>query len=154
MTRNGGKSWADASRGLPRMEITRVAASRHDQKVVYASLNAARRDHFDPYVYRSQDYGKTWRSISANLPAEPVYVVAEDPHHANVLYVGTQLGVYVSLDTGATWISLCTKLPPVPVFDLAVHPRDHELVIATHGRSMFVLDVSKIQSAAKGRKQR
>jgi photosystem II stability/assembly factor-like uncharacterized protein len=154
VTRNGGKSWADASRGLPRMEITRVAASRHDQKVVYASLNAARRDHFDPYVYRSQDYGKTWRSISANLPAEPVYVVAEDPHHANVLYVGTQLGVYVSLDTGATWISLCTKLPPVPVFDLAVHPRDHELVIATHGRSMFVLDVSKIQSAAKGRKQR
>jgi hypothetical protein len=60
----------------------------------------------------------------------------------------------VSLDTGRTWISLCTKLPPVPVFDLAVHPRDHELVIATHGRSMFVLDVSKIQAAAKDRKRR
>ena len=152
VTRNDGKSWAAASAGLPRKRITRVVASRHDQKVVYVSLSGAGSDEFGAYVYRSRDYGKTWRSISANLPAEPVYVVAEDPHHAHVLYAGTQLGVYVSLDTGGTWISLCTKLPPVPVFDLAVHPRDHELVIATHGRSVFVLDVSKIQSAAKDRK--
>jgi len=154
VTRNNGKSWVAASTGLPRKRITRVVASRHDEKVVYASLSGADSDEFGAYVYRSLDYGKTWRSISANLPAEPVYVVAEDSHHAHVLYVGTQLGAYVSLDTGRTWISLCTKLPPVPVFDLAVHPRDHELVIATHGRSVFVLDVSKIQSAAEDRKRR
>ncbi len=152
VTRNHGKSWTAASAGLPRKKITRIVASRHDEKVAYASLSGAERDEFGAYVYRSQDYGKTWRSISANLPAEPVYVIAEDPHHASVLYAGTMLGVYVSLDTGGTWISLCTKLPAVPVFDLAVHPRDHELVIATHGRSVFVLDVSKIQSAAAKRK--
>ena len=153
MTRDDGEKWVPASAGLAKKRITRVVASRHKESVAYATLSGAGRDEFGAHVYRTRDYGKTWHSIGDKLPAESVYVVAEDPVHADVLYVGTLLGVYVTIDAGVTWISLCHKLPPVPVFDMAVHSRDHELVIGTHGRSIFVLNVEKIQAAAaKGRR--
>ena len=154
VTRDDGENWVPASTGLPKKTITRVVASRHEESVAYATLSGAGRDEFGAYVYRSSDYGKTWHSIGEKLPAESVYSVVEDPVRASVLYVGTLLGVYVTIDAGVTWHSLCNQLPPVPVFDLAVHPRDHELVAATHGRSIFVVDVEKIQVAAakKGRR--
>ena len=153
LTLDDGRSWKSISNGLPKKTITRVVASKHAKAVAYATLSGHGGDEFAPYVYRTRDFGKTWESISKGLPTESVYVIAEDPQHASVLYLGTLLGVYVSLDDGATWHSLCTGLPAIPVFDLAVHPRDHELVIATHGRSCFVMDVKAIQAAAAERRR-
>ena len=149
LTRDDGKTWAKASTGLPKKTITRIIASRHAEATAYVCLSGAGRDEFDAHVFRTRDFGKTWKSIGTALPDEPVYAIAEDPVRAGILYVGTMLGVFVTIDAGATWVSLCHGLPPVPVFDLAVHPRDHELVAGTHGRSVFVLDVEKIQAAAQ-----
>ncbi len=112
---------------------------------MFVTLNAMGVDVFSPLVYRSDDQGETWRSIARGLPLEPVQVIREDPHAKNLLYLGTDLGVYVSTDGGAHWQSLCNNLPTTAVHDLFVHPRDHELVAGTHGRSVFVLDVSTIR---------
>ena len=153
MTRDGGGKWEPVSKGLPRKIITRVLASRHAKGVAYTTLSGDGRDEFGAYVYRTDDYGKTWRSIAKGLPAESVYTVVEDPKYADVAYVGTMLGVYVTIDGGRSWASLCEGFPAVPVFDLAVHPRELELVAATHGRSVFVLDLARVHAAADGRRR-
>ncbi len=114
-------------------------------------MTGYREDDFSTYVYRSEDFGKSWVSIAANLPAESVNVIGEDPTDADILYVGTDLGCYVSIDGGGRWHSLCNHLPTTPVHDLFVHPRESELVIGTHGRSVFVLDVTKIRERARDR---
>ena len=146
VTRTDGAQWTDVSAGLPRKWVTRVVASQHDVDTVYVSMTGYREDDFTAYLYRSTDFGATWTPISNNLPAESINVVREDPKRRDVLYVGTDAGVYVSLDRGATWLSLCADLPTTPVVDLVVHPRDDEIVIATHGRSLFLLDVRPVQA--------
>jgi photosystem II stability/assembly factor-like uncharacterized protein len=108
-------------------------------------------DDFAPYVFRSDDQGTTWKSISAGLPLEPIQVIREDPRVEDLLYLGSDLGVYVSTNGGTSWQSLCNNLPTTSVYDLFVHPRDNELVVGTHGRSVFVLDVSTIQSNSSQR---
>jgi len=85
------------------------------------------------------------------LPLESINVIREDPHVRDLLYLGTSLGVYVSVDGGLSWQSLCNNLPTVSVHDLVVHPRDNELVIGTHGRSVYIMDVSTIQSSIRSR---
>jgi photosystem II stability/assembly factor-like uncharacterized protein len=146
VTRNDGGRWADVSAGLPRKWVTRVVASRYDAGTVYASMTGGREDDFTAYLYRSTDFGATWTAISSNLPAESVNVVVEDPKRPDLLYVGTDAGVYVSFDRGAAWLSLCADLPTTPVMDLIVHPRADEIVIATHGRSLFLLDARPLQA--------
>jgi len=148
VTRDGGQAWTRITTGLPPKWVSRVTASRHDEATVYVSLTGFREDDFSTYLFVSNDYGRTWRSIAANLPAESVNVVAEDPTQPGVLYIGTDLGVYASIDAGRSWNSLCHRLPTAAVHDLVVHPRDNELVIGTHGLSVFVLDVRPIQAAA------
>lgn len=148
VTRDGGQTWTRITTGLPPKWVSRVTASRHDEATVYVSLTGFREDDFSSYLFVSNDYGRTWRSIAANLPAESVNVVAEDPTQTGVLYIGTDLGVYASIDAGRSWHSLCHRLPTAAVHDLVVHPRDNELVIGTHGLSVFVLDVRPIQAAA------
>jgi photosystem II stability/assembly factor-like uncharacterized protein len=93
----------------------------------------------------SDDFGATWRSISGNMPAEGINVIREDPRDKNILYAGTELGVYVTTDRGKTWHSLCNNLPTTPVHDMVIHPRELELVIGTHGRSCFVLDIKSVR---------
>ena len=144
MTKNDGETWEPINEGLPRYNYTRVTASSHAVGTVFVTLSGMGNDDFAPYVFRSDDQGVSWRSISAELPLEPVHVIREDPHVKDLLYLGTDLGVYVSLDGGTHWQSLCNNLPTVSVHDLFVHPRDRLLVIGTHGRSVFVLDVSSI----------
>jgi photosystem II stability/assembly factor-like uncharacterized protein len=148
VTRDGGKTWTPIVRGLPSKWVSRVTASGHEAGTVYAALTGFREDDFRAYLFKSTDYGRTWTSIAGNLPDEPVNVVKEDPKKAGILYIGTDLGVYVTLDGGATWVSLCNSLPTAAVYDLVVHPRADELVIGTHGRSIFVLDVSPIRNRA------
>jgi photosystem II stability/assembly factor-like uncharacterized protein len=146
LTRNDGAEWTRVNAGLPAKWVSRVIASQHELGTVYAAFTGFREDDFEAYLYASPDFGSTWTSIRGNLPSESINVIREDPTDAEILYVGTDLGVYVSLDAGESWQSLCTNLPTTPVHDLVVHPRDSELVIGTHGRSVWVLDVGPIRS--------
>lgn len=142
MTPNDGVTWTEIGAALPGKWISRVEASRHDEGTVYAALTGYREDDFRTYLYKSADSGKTWVSIAAGLPDEQFNVIREDPKHKDVLYAGSdQGGVYVSKNGGLSWISLCADLPTAAVHDIAVQPRDRELVIATHGRSIFKLDL-------------
>ena len=154
-TRDGGTTWTDLSTGLARDRwVTRVVASAHDEGTVYAAQSGYRNDDFAAYLFRSTDFGKTWQSLAAGLPAEPVNTVREDPKARHLLYVGTDSGAFVSLDAGKTWIVLTGGLPRVAVHDLLVHPREGDLVLATHGRSVFVADAAplrKLTEAAMAR---
>jgi len=145
-THNDGVTWENIGAGLPRHWVSRVIASKYDKATVYAALTGCRQDDSRCYLYRSRDYGKTWTSIQGNLPDESVNVVREDPKNENILYVGTDLGIYASIDKGNNWYSLCCNLPTTPVHDLIVHPRDNELVIGTHGRGAFIMDVEPLQT--------
>ena len=142
VTRNSGANWTEITAGLPyNKHVSRIVASAHDPAVVYLTLNGRRDDDFAAYIYKSADYGKTWKSIQNNLPGAPVNVVREDPMAAHVLYAGTELGPFVSTDGGASWNYLGSGLPKAPlVWDLKVHPRDNAVVIATYGRGIWVID--------------
>ncbi|MFQ6037080.1 MAG: WD40/YVTN/BNR-like repeat-containing protein, partial [Candidatus Aminicenantales bacterium] len=146
VTQNDGTTWEEIGRELPQKWVSRVVASAHSMETVYVTLTGYREDDFQTYVYASDDLGKTWKSIAANLPAEQVNVLREDPAHQGMLYLGTdQGGVYVSRDGGASWVSLCADLPTTPVHDIAIQSREREMVIATHGRSLFKIDLIPIQ---------
>jgi photosystem II stability/assembly factor-like uncharacterized protein len=145
-TLDGGQEWVRIGDGLPRKWVSRVVASRHREGTVYLSQTGFREDDFRSYLFRSDDYGESWESIVGALPDESVNVMQEDPTLQGVLYVGTDLGVYVSGDRGRTWHSLSARLPTTPVHDLDIHPREGELVIGTHGRSAFVLDLAPVRA--------
>jgi photosystem II stability/assembly factor-like uncharacterized protein len=146
VTRDGGHSWTRITNGLPpNFWVSRVEASRHQEGRVYLSLNGYRWDHFEPMVYVSDNYGATWQKLGANLPKEAVNVVREDPVNPDLLYVGTDHGIYASTDRGTTFMGLYAGLPAVAVHDLIVHPRDNELVVGTHGRSLYLADVAPLQ---------
>lgn len=145
VTKDDGNSWKLVNSGLPEKWVSRVIASQHDAATVYVSLTGYREDDFSNYLYVSDDFGATWRSISGNMPAEGINVIREDPRDKNILYAGTELGVYVTTDRGKTWHSLCNNLPTTPVHDMVIHPRELELVIGTHGRSCFVLDIKSVR---------
>ena len=152
LTRNDGGTWEDLSgrfAGVPPFtHVSRVEPSFTDSATVYVSFDNHRDNDFTPYVFVSNDFGKTFRSITDGLRTErpnSVYVVREDPVNPSLIYAGTELGVYASLDKGTTWFMLDGNLPTVPVYDLQVHPRDHELIAGTHGRSVQILDVAPLQ---------
>jgi photosystem II stability/assembly factor-like uncharacterized protein len=146
VTRDGGLDWTDLSPGLASGRwVTRVVASSFDEGTVYVTQSGYRDDEFAPYVFRSTDYGKTWQSLAAGLPPEPVNVIREDPKHKDLLYVGTDMGVFASLDAGQTWLAMAGGLPHVPVHDLAVQPREGDLVLATHGRSVYVAEAAPLR---------
>ena len=148
VTQDDGQTWNDIGYNLKK-PITRICISPNNTERVYVSHSGAGEDDYSPYVYRSNDLGKTWKSISDGLPDEPINVIYEDPRVSSLLYVGTDMGVYASTDGGESWQSLCSNLPTTSVYDLFVHPRDNELVIGTHGRSCYMVDATSIQNAAK-----
>ncbi len=146
LTRDAGCTWHEIGKRLPPgLWCSRVEASGHWEGTVYVSLNGYRNDDFRAYLFRSRDYGQSWESIRANLPDEAVNVIREDPYNPHVLYVGTDLGVFVSLDDARNWQVLSTGIPISPAHDLVIHPRDRELVVGTHGRSIYVMNVMPIQ---------
>jgi hypothetical protein len=149
VTRNGGVTWKDITKGLPyNKHVSRLVASCYDEAAVYLTLNGRRDDDFADYLYKSTDFGETWSDISGNIPGGPVNVIREDPKKKDILYAGTDLGVYVTLDAGRTWNVLGGNLPTCLVWDLIIHPRDNTLVIATNGRGMYAIsDVSLIQES-------
>ncbi len=146
VTKDGGGTWTKISVDLPQdLWVSRVIASRYDTATVFVTLNGYRWDDFNSYIYRSTNYGKTWDKIGDNLPEESVNVIREDPVNQNILYVGTDHGLYVSLDKGNSFMGLFKGMPAVPVHDLVIQPRDKKIVVGTHGRSLYVGDVSYIE---------
>ena len=149
-SRDGGESWANVVQNVPGVPkntyISRVEASHYDPKVAYASFDGHRADNRSPYLFMTTDEGKTWTSIKGNLPANsPVYVVREDRVNPNLLFAGTEFGVFASLDRGRNWVQLKGGLPTVAVYDALIHPRDNELVLGTHGQSIWIMDIAPLQ---------
>lgn len=146
VTSDDGSNWKNVGKKLPnKLWVSRVIASVHDKNTLWLTLNNYRSDDIQSYAFLSNNFGKSWTSIVNNLPNEAVNVIKEDPKTKDLVYVGTDKGVYFSTDAGIKWQALGNDFPTVPVHDLIVHPRDNELVVATHGRSMWVTDVSVIQ---------
>lgn len=146
LSRDGGFSWSNITSNLPGdLWVSRVQASAHQKSRVYVALNGYRWDDFTPYLYVSEDYGSTWQRIGTDLPLEPVNVIREDPEHPELLYVGTDHGLYISLDKGKHFMLLDNNLPAVAVHDLAIQNTAKELVVGTHGRSIYVGRIKELQ---------
>ncbi|HEX6063620.1 MAG TPA: hypothetical protein VFZ04_05325, partial [Longimicrobiales bacterium] len=148
-----GRTWNDLTARFSRLVpantyVSRIEPSRADANRFYVTFDNHRRGDFTPYVFATDDGGRTFRSIASNLPRggpDFVHVIREDPVNPNLLYVGTDVGVYMTHDRGASWQKFMTGLPTTPVHDLLVHPRDRELIAGTHGRSIWVVDVAPLQ---------
>ena len=151
VSKDGGNSFTMISQKLPKgLYVSRVIASKYNVARVYVTLNGYRNDHFNAYVYQSDDYGTTWKQIMKDLPSEPVNVIKEDAVAEQVLYVGTDGGLYVSLDGGNSSMAWTKGLPAsVPVHDLEIHPRDHEIILGTHGRSLYVGKLDALRKQLK-----
>ena len=149
VTQNGGNSWEllnpTGNNKSAELWVSRVVASQHKKERAYVTLNGYRWDDFTPYVYMSNDYGKTWKNIANNIPASPVNVIIEDPSNENILFVGTDNGVYVSFDQGATWEAFSEGLPKVAVHDLKIQAKAKHLLVGTHGRSIYKADIGHLQ---------
>ena len=144
VTRDGGKTWTNVSESLPDIRVNSIDISDFDSQTVYIALSPTNADR-NPYLFCSNDYGKTWKSINGNLPVEKTRCIIEDPVKKGLLFAGTELGVYVSLDDGEKWHSLNTGLPAVSVDDLLVHRRANELVIGTYGRGIYKMDITPLR---------
>ncbi len=149
MTKDGGVTWEAIPTPAPERWVTRIIASKHDAATVYCTQNGYRQDEWTPYVWKSTDFGKTWTSIAANLPFEPVNTIREDPTDPKRLYVGTDMGVYVSIDGGASWMVYGGGLPHAPVHDLVIQEQAKDMVIATHSRSVWVIDLEPLDEATE-----
>ena len=146
VSRDAGHTWTRISDGLPQdLWVSRVEASSHHKERVYVTLNGYRWDNFEAHVYASDDYGQTWQRIGTDLPQEPVNVILEDPANEDILYAGTDHGLYVSLDRGQAFMAMGGGLPNAPVHDLKIQARDKDLVVGTHGRSIYIADIAQIQ---------
>ncbi len=145
ITKDDGKNWTkcnDKITGNPGYWVSRVAASPNNPGTAYVSYTGYRRDDFRPFLYKTTDYGETWTSIAANLPDEPINVIREHHKNPDLLFVGTEFAVYVSIDGGKTWNKMKNNMPTQPVQDLKIHPRENDIILATHGRGIYIADIS------------
>ncbi len=144
VTTDGGKNWTkiESFPGVPdRTYVNQIVASRHDKNVFYATFNHHRYGDFKPYLFKSVDGGRTWSSISNNLPERgSTYCIVEDPISKNLLFVGTEFGVYCSINGGNRWVQMKGGLPTVAVRDIEIQERESDLVLATFGRGFYILD--------------
>ena len=146
VTRDGGKTWSNVFTNVagvkPAAWLPTIDASSHDVGTAYVAVDHHQDDDYSPMAYMTTDFGKTWKPIMGDLPASAgwVHVVREDPRNRNMLYLGAEMGAWVSWDRGAHWSSMRGDLPVVQVRDIQVHPRDNDILLATHGRGLFILD--------------
>ena len=146
MSRDGGKTWSNVYSHLPGSPkggyISRIEPSYKEEGTVYVTIDNHRGSDFAVYIYKTSNFGDSWTRISNGIPPEAgtVHVIREDPAAPNLLFAGTEFGLYVSFNRGQSWEKMKNGLPPTPVFDLQIHPRDHDLILATHGRSLLVMD--------------
>ncbi len=156
VSRDGGATFTEVGKAMPGLPanhqywISRIDASHFDAGTAYVSVDGHRSDDLKPYLFATRDYGKTWTSIASNLPVwGNIQVVREDPKNKDLLYVGTEFGLYVSLDGGKQWQRFMNNLPTARVDDILVHPRDNDLIVATHARGIWITDnISPLQQMA------
>jgi photosystem II stability/assembly factor-like uncharacterized protein len=144
VTRDGGKTWDSVEKNLKGVPantwVPEIRASKHDPASAFVVLDNHRRSDFAPYVYRTDDWGKTWKSLVTPDLRGYALAIEQDPVDPDLLFLGTEFGLWASVDAGGRWMRWKHGLPTVSVMDLAIHPREHDLVIATHGRGLYVLD--------------
>ncbi len=145
LSRDGGKNWENVTPPKNLMpewiQINSIEASPHDAATAYVAATMYKWDDFRPYLYKTNDYGKTWKKITDGIPQNAfTRVIRQDPIKRSLLYAGTETGLYFSFDDGANWQSMQFNLPVVPITDLAVHKREKDLIAATQGRSFWVFD--------------
>lgn len=170
LTKDGGYTWQQLNQTAPKeisskkskvktidsrlqtqnLWVSRVIASSHKEGRVYATLNGYRFDNFSPFVYISEDYGASWKKLGNDLPFEPVNVIREDPKNENIIYVGTDGGLYVSFDAGNSFMMWTKGLPKsVPIHDIVIQERENEIVLGTHGRSIYIAKLDEVQKKAE-----
>ncbi|MCB9235816.1 MAG: glycosyl hydrolase [Bacteroidia bacterium] len=148
VTPDGGLNWLNVSAGLPaNLWVSKVFASPHQEKTAFVSLTGYRNDNFATYLYKTTDLGKTWQSIKGNLPEDGVNCIIQDPVNPELLFCGQDHALFASLDGGKSW-EIVTQLPNVAMYDLVIQARAKELVVGSHGRSVFVLDIEPLQKVA------
>ncbi|MEP7383623.1 MAG: hypothetical protein ABI910_18200, partial [Gemmatimonadota bacterium] len=145
LSRNGGQTWQDITSRLPGFPpgdafVSKIVPSRFDAGTVYIAVDNHRLNDYETYMWVSTDFGATFRSTSGNLRGENVRTLTEDLKNRDVLYIGTETGIFLSLDRGGSWRRLRANLPTVRVDELTIHPRDNALLVATHGRALWILD--------------
>ncbi|HXM37897.1 MAG TPA: hypothetical protein VN908_04460 [Gemmatimonadales bacterium] len=152
LTKNDGGSWENLTGRVagvpPGTYVSRIEPSRFDTATFYITFDNHRNGDYTPYVFVTTDFGKTFRSIVNNLPkggADYVHVIREDVVNKNLLFVGTDVGLYASFDRGGSWQKFMSGFPTVPVHDLRVHPRERELIAATHGRAIWIVDIAPLE---------
>ena len=141
ISKDGGKTWDNITPpDLPEWSlISIIEASPHDPATAYVAATRYKLDDYQPYLFKTSDYGQSWQKISDSFPNDEITrVIREDPTRQGLLYVGTETGLYISLDDGINWQRMEQNLPVVPIYDLVV--KDSDLVVATHGRSFWILD--------------
>jgi hypothetical protein len=150
ITRNNGGNWTSLNSDLPQDRwVSSISPSKYKEGRVYITLNGYRSDEFNTYVYKSEDYGKTWTSIKSNLPEEAANIIIEDPKMPNILYLGTDHGLYVSMDEGNNWNLFQGEIPNVAIYDMVIQERENHLIVGTHGRSVYVVDLKQIHELAQ-----
>ena len=146
VSKDGGSRWEIISGSFKKdLWVSSLVASQHRKERVYLALSGYRWDDFTTYLYQSNDYGKTWKSISANIPNSPVNVIIEDPENENLLFVGTDNGLYASPNQGKSWEAFQDGMPSVAIHDLVIQPEAKHLLVGTHGRSIYQADISNLQ---------
>lgn len=149
VTKDGGTNWEDVTtniQGHKNYWISRVEASYADAGTAYVTSTGLRNDDFSPFIWKTNDYGKTWSSLVSNLPKdESLCVIREHPKNPSLLFTGTTKSIYVSFDGGGNWNKLRNNMPNNPVEDLKIHPRENDLIVGTHGRSLWIADISYLQ---------
>jgi photosystem II stability/assembly factor-like uncharacterized protein len=150
LSKDGGYTWSLVSNKLPKdLYVSRVVASAYKEGRVYVTLNGYRADNFTPWVYVSEDFGQTWNPLGSNLPEGPLNVIREDPKYEDILYVGSDNGLYASFNRGKTFMFFGSNLPSVPVHDIAIQKFANDIVVATHGRSIYISSLNTIQKMYK-----
>ncbi|HEV2851458.1 MAG TPA: hypothetical protein VHC97_01520 [Thermoanaerobaculia bacterium] len=144
VTRDGGKTWTSVEKNVPgapaNANIPHILPSKYDAGSAFVVFDNHRRQDFTPYVYRTDDWGKTWKSLATRDLRGYALSIEQDPVDRDLLFLGTEFGLWVSLDGGARWMPWRHGVPTTSVMDLVIHPRDQDLVIGTHGRAIYVLD--------------
>ena len=144
VTRNGGNSWTNVSSNVPDLPantwVSSVEPSHHHAGTAYVTFDGHRTGDMKPYIYKTTDFGQTWVPLSTEGIRGYVHVIREDPVNPSLLFLGTEFGLYVSIDGGQQWARFTGKLPPVSIRDLVIHPREADVVLATHGRGIMIID--------------
>ena len=144
VTKDGGESWTDLSRNIPEVPrgtwVSRVEASPHDASTAFVTFDGHRDGNMRPYVFKTIDGGATWQSLVSDDIEGYAWVVKQDPVNPDLLFLGTEFGLYITLDGGTNWARFKGNLPKVAVHDIVIHPREHDVILGTHGRGVYIID--------------